>query len=85
MVYLTNDVTTRGAEHAYYGYNAATLHMASHHAGNIVLNAVQSRLRPIVLAESRTKLNDLRAIFLVLFGISVTARSSYIDVRLQYY
>jgi hypothetical protein len=83
MIYLTNDVTTRGEKNAYLGYNATILHTLSHYAGHMVLNAVESRLRPVALAASRTKLNDLQAIFLVLFGISITARYSYLDVSLS--
>lgn len=83
MVYLCNDVSARDPKNMYRGYPAMTLHALSHYAGKIVLDTVEARLRPTRLEASQTKLDDLRALFLVTFGVSITARYTFIDVSMQ--
>jgi hypothetical protein len=80
MIYLTNDVVARSSTDTYQGYSTTELTAASHHAGNMVLSAVESLLQPQKLASSRTNLQDLQTLFLVVFGISITARYTFLHV-----
>jgi hypothetical protein len=81
MVYLCSDLAIKDDTSTYHGYTAAELHTAGHYAGNVVLRMVDQRLRPARLEQARNKLDELRALLLTVFGISITAKYMYLNVR----
>lgn len=81
MIYLTNNVLHRSPGASFRGYSSEELEEMRNQMGSEVLRVISAKLKPAHLEASKAKLQDLQALFLIILGLSITARYSFLDVR----
>jgi hypothetical protein len=84
MINLTNDVANRVSESMYLGHNSETYHAISHYVGTKISFVIESRLSATRLEASRNKLEELRSMFLVVLGMGITGRYTFLNVGINH-
>lgn len=80
LVQYTNDLCRDHDRSTQHDHSAQDLHIASHHAGSLLVKAIEARLRPGRLVKSQDRQRDLQATLFVLLTLVSTARFIFLDV-----
>lgn len=80
LVYPTNNIVHKPQSAEYSEYSGQEIRAIGNHVGHSILETLDLRLKPARLEQSKTKLEDLYALFLAMLSLSIAARYNFLHV-----